>query len=846
MLLAAAVGWLLWRTGRPPETEALRQETVATPPAQRDAELAGLPSLEEAGPANADGTRSAVAVEPPTSAAPGDARDVEIEPPPDDGIPVRVLRGRTEDPVPFAVVGVAERFNASDAARLERHVHGLALEQELERTGRYFQAGEDGIALVPRPRLYSVVTCDMEGLWGTAELWKGRVQDFEELRLFPSPALLVRVVSDADGTPIAGAQVAIRYVLGREDSETLAVFEADSQGEVRIAGLRQYARNYWAHTEALVVVPAGLFAEELGQRFEPDSPPDRIELALPPLSELEVLVVDADGQPAERPVGVRVGTRVSTLHDRGRTIAAVTENGRVLFEQIGVGLDLALDLEDQHGTIGEPLQAQSGASAGSRVTVTLPLVDERPLVAGTALGPAGGPLAGEELSAVFRRDRYRFQQRASVLTAADGSFELPVRPGTQGEQELFLELTAAARPPRRPTAIQASLRIEGPLPAARYELGRVSLREAPLLAQGQVVDPDGGPIARALVQVRALHPERTGNIFGSCRSDEQGRFELRGTYREPELRLMGSHPSFRSPDHPEVATGSRDVRIELAWAGRIEGSALFDDEWLCDFALAEAIREDDERGAQLKRPGFFAFDSLAPGTWTVRVGMENDIKDGVEVQGVVVRQGETTRDPRLQDIDLRAARHMRFSVVDASADPIEKGAVYYRAAGSEAWSLTAEIENGKADVFTALRELDLYFDAAEHRGQLVPNARDGGRVVLREPLRASFRWSEERPETSGARLVRVSMSRASTDLPRMDPGIFIVGPQDDEVLTIVPAPGRYRIRYDRQVLLHQSWVEQGEPLFDEVTIRDAGGVQPFTLRRPPEVIEFLTRPSEGD
>ncbi|MEM7310094.1 MAG: prealbumin-like fold domain-containing protein [Planctomycetota bacterium] len=849
VLLAAGAGWFLWRAGAVREDAAARPGAVATPSELPGADLESTPSLEEAGPAAAERARSAVAVgaDPAPVAVVDEAPAVDVEPPPEDGIPVRVLRGRTDEPVPLAIVGVAERFGATDNLRLQRMARGVSVAEELAGNGRYFQAGEDGVVLVPRPKRYSIVVGDTEDLWGLAELWPGLLRESPELRLFPNDSLRVRVVSELDRTPLAGAEVAIRYEVEPTDSETLGTFETGSDGEVRIGGLPQYAQYYWAHTEEVAVVPWGLFAEEIAERFEPDAPPELIELALPPTSELAVLVVDAGGQPVKQPIAVRVGAGNDPFGDYGRSVADVTKDGRVLFRQIGLDLALKLRVEGLRTFVGVPVETRSAAVPGGRVTVTLPLGELDPVLSGRALGADGKPLAGEELATLQRWAYYRPYERSSVVTGADGSFEVHTRASTRRQSEIYLELTAPARPPERPKPIHASVRLEGPLPKERVELGDVTLAEAPLLAGGRVTDKSGTPIPRALLQAYAIHPKLSGNKIGAYRSREDGSFEIRGSYREPTLKLAAYHPSHRSTEPLVVAAGASDVQVVLEQAGRIEGSVIFEHDWYSDFGMVQAIYEDGdaEQMESLMRPGYFAFDSLQPGTWTIRLGMDTDVQHGIEIPGVVVRPGETTLDPRLQNVDLRAkVRQLSFRVVDSEGQPIDEARMYFRAGGSTEWTLASYFDGGETHLFTVVPDLDLYFYAEKHRGELLPNVRDGRDVVLGPGLRASFRWTAERPPWGKKRLFSVDMQRDESDLPALEPDLDVANPDDDPVTTYAPEPGRYRIRYQPRINENGTW-RHTEPVDRQVILRDTSDVQEFLLTLPQEVVDFM-QPNEAD
>lgn len=111
------------------------------------------------------------------------------------------------------------------------------------------------------------------------------------------------------------------------------------------------------------------------------------------------------------------------------------------------------------------------------------------------------------------------------------------------------------RPEHDPLAI-ACVELPPSWPEGVVDLGRPRFEVAPLLASGRVVDAAGRPIRGALVEMKGR-----SQSFGA-RSDEQGRFTVRGTTGNEEWSIGASRGN-HVRDRREVPVGSTDLVLTI-------------------------------------------------------------------------------------------------------------------------------------------------------------------------------------------------------------------------------------------------------------------------------------------
>ncbi len=835
ILALGILGWFVLNLGGAGRGAGVRAEPVSLGQDVRASELSVSPNDETQSPA-ATGRRSFDEESPPQPLEPA-ALPVH-SPRPVNGIAAFVLLENSDTPVPNAVVSWAPLQAPDGAERIERRALGEELSAVLERRGETFLADQEGVVWLPRSNHSALATCRHGDRWGFVE-FRGDYQRVE-LRLFPDAKLSVRVVAAPGGAPLAGAQVAVHYQW-RGESDILATRETNLAGLAEFDHVRQYGRHYWSHTEELSVRLSGLYEPPVGVTFDPWNPPgEPIELVLPPSATIEAEVLAQDGTRFEGPALVRVVQASADdkrpFSDQGRTIARPTVGGVATFRQIepGVALRLRVETNDRHHCV--PVAIRSPAADESE-RVHLELEQRLPVIEGRLVDTEGLPIASQPVISKL------FSSTKTLYTDPEGHFRHALSFAINRPEPLTYELHLKAEDERD---LVAMTELAGPLQSRTYDLGDLVLEASPVLVEGRVVDPDGRPIPGALLRV-TYHDGKSHKRLTELDtfSREDGSFRIAGHAPAASLGLRARHPSFAGNPIETFRAGSKNVEIVMSSAGRLTGSLLLDEEWHTDFCqvmLRRAGENEWSEWGQMFRPGRFEFVALEPGVYTLRVATTTETAVGVDVEGIVVEAGETTRDSRLFGIDLRSKlKRIEVQVTSLDGTPIEEGVLHHRAVGAVEWDPeSAEVSEGLGHVFTLLDEVDLFVEAERFRTAYLPGVREDQEVALDAGIPVRLIWKKPPPRKGNRRLsVRIAPLRG--DDPELYASYSVHSKKKSKV-QFFPKAGTYQVRY--RVLEFDGsrrWnrILEQESSFD---IRDQVDPQEIVLKAPEKVLELLEAP----
>lgn len=504
-----------------------------------------------------------------------------------------------------------------------------------------------------------------------------------ELELVPDETLTVLLL-DTKGQPLGGipidlirSEVRLRNGKPRQQNGQDRIYTrsagsmvTDGEGQARLKHW-QITRGWRTETlRGFKLRPRVLTLDDPSQEVPIDrAPPKVVVLKMPPLGRVLVQVTDSRdrlltsqgnvylerGPDAK---GVAGPTRMSVRHQPGH-------NGDYVFQHVGLGLQVRLG-----GTVGRAnLEKQvvlGPTRAGEQVSATL-------RVRNSYLGFSGILVAQGTVDGIpaDRLQPYVGRFRAELLyttsspkvttaqTAPDGSFDLwfgrrkepPTRIVFQpvGSEDLRM----ASRPLIQGEGVQ------------HVDLGEVALEEPPVLLRGLVVDDLGAPIPD--VQIQASRMVRSGERVRrqrlrsvQAKSDAAGQFQLRG-FLDGGTALQ---VRFRHPDHTGVT--SEELRVPYPQQLRIQMSR---ESHVVIRAVAAVPFDDDqvqirlkEEGGRVIRKGLdfrdgkatYENDDFPPGTYRVEFLANGLAKPLHIVESLVVRPGEPTEDPRLQDVLLGA------------------------------------------------------------------------------------------------------------------------------------------------------------------------------------------------
>lgn len=676
---------------------------------------------------------------------------------------VEVVWADTGAPEPTARVGV----RASSAA-------GVGLASEL-RSGMLDLAASEsiavdtrGIARIEPPLGAWTAWAEAAGGFGYAvhDGLDGQPLRIELVRETP---LFARVL-DAAGAPALGVEVALR----QRRLTALDFMGAMSRAPDGVAEFRHAAvvlREHRTGLEGFSLAIRGLFDPPI-ERAAPwgNAPDSAAELRLRPSGFASIVLADERGEQVAVPFEVRLAFdgdsrawsdgRYETGRGRGEVSLRV-ELGRPLFARVTPeGWDRAIEVRGP-GPVREGESAKLRAAiGGDAAVISGRLADE----AGAPLGSAHWSADVEEPAGLPAGGDLRF------TTGVDGRFDLllPARGAGTAARALAVRRVGELEAPR---ALARAL-----LPASelrgRVELGDLVLRDVPVLVAGLVVDARGAPIPLARVEASAIAPPpgeprldelppeplpgqpedprggseanpsapraTTGGRWQAV-CDERGRFALHGECALPELRLVARAAGGASA--PVAAfVGARDVRIVVEPSGGIAGRLLLDPSLSAASLIAEARAAAGAGGAEpatsasapVDADGRFEVRGLHQGVWSLRLVFAPGGQELARVDDVRVASGATTRDARLDPLDLRAGpRLIELEIVDEAGLPVRHARAQARPSDDPAARRTPCRRQGER-LFALFdgRPLDLVVAARGHLTTALERVDGPRRVVL--------------------------------------------------------------------------------------------------------------------
>ena len=459
------------------------------------------------------------------------------------------------------------------------------------------------------------------------------------------------------------------------------------------------------HVRALLVG-----SRDKGVAFDHAAPPtEPLELRLPPTGKLRVraenggkLVTDFRMAYANRSRGEH--EEWNPL-DRGAQ-AKPEADGWARFPHVALGLRFDLYADAEGGMRG----AHAGpTAAGQEVDAVLRSADDRIFVAGRLLTPERTPAHNVRIS--VRAVGEGIWMHEVAKTDGEGRFHVNLGSADEPQvaQKLWIETVVKDGMPQRGEVPGRALR------NGREELGDVVLGDAPLLVAGVVLG-DGKPLAgEANLVVERQLPPQDGQREGEWRwidgqyahKDKDGRFVVRGPAEPGVYRLnVGSERALPHDPIP-FRLGADDLKVDLRLGGKLAASALLPPKTPAEqvrFTLVpskppgsqarpmpnslpngmpllglppgaggqsggqsgehRANVEVDAQGRADAR-----WDTLPPDTYTLRIELWMQGRELASIPDVVVPP-PATPDPRLVDIDLRAAvRVVQLAIRGADGKP---------------------------------------------------------------------------------------------------------------------------------------------------------------------------------
>jgi hypothetical protein len=639
------------------------------------------------------------------------------------------------------------------------------------------------------------------------------------------PTFLVRVV-DERGLPRADVPVELRLEHGGGTSSVLG----RTRGDEGLATFRRVGEGWGLDLERCSATAsiAGVFERPIERTYPfrewPQAP---VELVLPAHGSVVVLLLDAAGDALPDPrreVELAIAREQqpgASLWNAAGTSSTEVEGGRARFGFVGLGLELeaTFDGRPERGRASTTLRGPT--RPGEEVSVQLICRGPASELLFRALDPGGTPLAERELelSLVRRIGGGSLSTGESRTTDAGGRVRIALLEPWSAGSTLTLELTCRVS---AGDTLAAELDLSREFPPGTTDLGDVVLAPAPMLVSGRIVDASERPVTGASVRVERAYTQGPGAeptwntaLWGNVEQD--GSFVFREAPPAPELRLVVDSSEHLRPAPIPFVPGTRDLEIVLVAGGALAGSIRVPEGVPASaFQLRASIPGHGPRTAFVEPDGSFVVRGLPAGSVDCAFLILAGSQELLEVQGVTVVDGETRRDPRLQEVDLaEGVRKLAVGVLLPDGSPAQSG--WVRTLGQERPGQTPAafvIENGAAHVLGRRAPLDLEINVPGFRiVRLAGVERDqqvrlepafAVRLVLPAdvplpPAGSSLQVGLERQDEGGTSAPgHLNLFRHGQSVGWWSPAF---GDESNtfgegrEVLVTVQEPGRYEVRF---------------------------------------------------
>ncbi len=623
-----------------------------------------------------------------------------------DGITLRVLddgqQALANAEVLFLATGKIEEALLREAMLLS----GWDRIPVFERHGERLLTDARGEVRLPRFHDLASVAARHGALWSMLDLHQG-MEGPVALVLRVSPALSVEVI-DAEGKPAPFVPVVLRSRRG-ESILDLWRGESDGNGLVRVEHVAAVAQQDRLDG-VLELAPGVPAAPEWARAVDLRALDRPLCLVAPPAGLLEVRVLTPEGAPAPRDTYV-------TLHGRRGAIGSITlpvvagfaRTSRAL---LGVALDIEAHALERW--LPETATTTGPVDASLPCRVEVRLQRQRPAVVARLVDESGAPLCGPGLRVqILGRDRQHVRS-AALKADASGVVRIELRAGDPAEALLRIFLQDAE------TGAQTAS-VDAVLPPERspeLDLGVLALRLLPALVEGVVTDGEGHGL-EGLITV--VEERRAGSVWKTvaevlCATDRAGRFLIRGSRTEAELRVAVRHDRWRMAEPVPFRQGEVGVRLVLAKRASLAGQVLTDA--AVDARLFEVNLEPEHGGTAVAMTtpavdGRWLMQDVPRGSWRVVVAARGGHAEFARISGINVLS-DVAEDARLACIDLRGqVRNVAINILDGEGAAVREAWVHLAGVRRGTWQRASD---GRLEVLLGAEPVDIAAEA-EGRGR---------------------------------------------------------------------------------------------------------------------------------
>lgn len=663
-----------------------------------------------------------------------------------------------------------------------------------------------------------------------------------------SDDVVVRVVDPA-GKPCAG--ISLRLDRGaNETGDAPGPEVTDTDGRVRFPGMRGVltrAAEAWTLRHDLP-------AAEL-PRLVLDTvtlAPPEVVWVLPWGGALEVVVRELGGAPA--PEGCTLRLKLVRAEDLRNPVLTGPDwkpglrNGTALFPWVELGRTWELSAWRPGGNVPTQTRVPGPTRPEERVRVELALGADHPQVSFRLVDAEGQHLPYRKVE-LKRRQAFGFVDSTSVVSDAQGRFTI------DGPADGGALVVSHQTPEGLTLRGRASLPRE--LEAGMNDGGDVVLAGDPVLCAGRVVDALGRPFAGA--DIVAGEENRHG--FGGSdatrgKSDEQGRFELRGLLVRDEFELHAEAHGQRS-ETIRARQGGTGIELVLLASHTLSGRLLVDPgidpgsirfqlqgpgaQWVHAnrrprsfpgyrrFVSGENAADDD--------PARFVLESIRPGEFDLRCLLEN-------VELARLAKISVHEDVDVGSIDLRGRIHVcEIALLGAGPEKLA-GELRWTATGSEAQR--GRIDGDHVRILTPAVPIDVTLWPRGYRQVRLEGVTGRREAVLEPPLRVRvvLRTDGELPALPYLLGCNLYLGDARVGEPQ---GLRYFSAENREIELLSSAAGRLSVHWNLERRVDAAsfgGAMGGDVLRDqavEIEVLDEPGEQVFPVELDGEALADLMR-----
>jgi hypothetical protein len=733
---------------------------------------------------------------------------------PAEGIRVRVLDRESGLPVRAATL----RF-ASNSAVVTHDPHRPmwfpSIEESLEGVNTTSITDERGEATLPALELPALADARLGNRWGGARIDERSPRPVL-IEIALDRAIEIQVV-DGAGHSVDGAKVAIINCPGNGPRSEAWRGRTGADGLARV---RHFDTCFKLVPGRHACAALDILANDLESvEIDPNAlPKDPIRLTMPPTGSVEVETVEEGSTPIlvehlQLGNAAHLDSKGQPAWTGGQRWPDRIEPGRAEFAYVGLGLEI-------YATAPFPGFPPSSARAhgprvpGEHVKMRYDLGHGYPVLVLHLVDEHRAALSNQDVQVLFHVGYARGSYDSNSEERTDERGVIHVRMLTDATKEirgtLVLRVTSSG-----PNS-KASARVEVPseLVDGDNDVGVAVLTPPELLVAGTVVDDRGEPVSRAYVSAES-RAVSASDRWEACRDlndvcDEHGAFELRGVKPGPVLRVRANDRQHAQGEPVDAPAGAHDLRVVLPRGASLEGSVLLDTSLRCDDLSVRIARagasgpsstnfDQHDRGS-VRPDATFSLSSLRAGDVDVEIRsrVEHEREPLVVIEHVILQAGETSRDPRLEHVDVRHVHPLHVDIVDEKGAPVVAGFVW--CAGDSRAARSIYFKDGGATLLARAPSVDLDVRSSGYRSARVHGVTGDTRVVLRRGIPVRLRLPDtahlpDPPRQLGLKLQLVQASDAPPISGVSSETLFTFFEVGTETLVKLPAAGTYELRW---------------------------------------------------